>query len=306
MGWFKRKTSSIKYLHIDTPTAASDRRGIAIALCVKNERDYIAEWALFHKAIGVRHFIVYDNGCTDDTVEILRSVLGPEELSVIPWAGRAIDASTGRLIDGQVLAFAHAIANFGGSFERMAFIDADEFLLPRNGSTLQEALRAVGDFPNLSLPWHMFGPSGHVSKPAGPVLLNYTMRMRDPLSRAKHSTNFKCIVDPCEVTEVSVHQFRTRHYGELTVNDAGQRTPRRGRKAPSFYSNQYLQLNHYYSKSRDEMARKIQRGWNYAISDAALKEKMDTTLRNIESDTVEDRAMVDFVIANDILLDPAR
>lgn len=305
MGWFKRKTSSIKYLQIDPPAAAPDRQGIAIALCVKDEADYIAEWALYHKAVGVRHFIVYDNGSTDDSVAILRAVLSPEELSVIPWAGKAIDKSTDRLIDGQVLAFAHAILNFGSRFSRMAFIDADEFLLPRKGRTLQEALEGAGNFPNLSLPWHMFGPSGHVRKPDGPVLLNYTMRMRDPLSKAKHSTNFKCIVDPCEVVEISVHQFKTRQYGDSTVNDAGKRTSRDGRKAADFYSNQYLQLNHYYSKSREEMTKKMLRGWNYALSDAALKEKMDTTLRNIEADSVQDRAMVDFVLANKIVLERA-
>jgi len=305
MGWFKRKTSSIKYLQIEPPVATPDRQGIAIALCVKDEADYIAEWALFHKAVGIRHFIVYDNGSTDDSVAILRAILGPEELSVIPWAGKAIDKSTDRLIDGQVLAFAHAILNFGGRFSRMAFIDADEFLLPRKGSTLEEALEGAGNFPNLSLPWHMFGPSGHVKKPNGPVLLNYTMRMRDPLSKAKHSTNFKCIVDPCEVVEISVHQFKTRRYGESTVNDAGEQTSRDGRKAADFYSNQYLQLNHYYSKSREEMTRKMLRGWNYALSEAALKEKMDTTLRNIEADSVQDRAMVDFVIANKIVLESA-
>ena len=136
----------------------------------------------------------------------------------------------------------------------------------------------------------------------GPVLLNYTMRSADPLSRKEHSTNFKCIVDPCEVIEVTVHQFKTREFGDLTVNDAGQRFSRDERKLPAFYSNRFLQLNHYYSKSEEEMRAKMARGSNYAVSPQRLAEKMNITVGNIETNVVEDRTMVDFVTRNGIVL----
>ena len=63
----------------------------------------------------------------------------------------------------------------------------------------------------------------------------------------------------------------------------------------SFYSNEFLQLNHYYSKSHDEMRAKIRRGSNYAASAQRLQEKMETTVGNIEADMVEDRSMIDFL-----------
>ncbi len=302
MRWFGNKKSGIKALSITPPQPATDRSGIAIALCVRNEADYIEEWLRFHRAVGVRHFIVYDNGSTDATCAVIRDVLDPAELTLMPWAGKVASSKTDQLIDGQVLAFAHAILNFGGHFRRMAFIDADEFLLPKTGTTIEEALAATGDFPNVSLPWHMFGTSGHRKKPAGPVTLAYTRRGADPLGKQEHSTNFKCIVDPCEVTEVTIHQFRTRAHGDLTVNDAGYRTSRDGRKQRQFYSNAFLQLNHYYSKSEEEMLAKMARGSNYAVSAERLEEKMRITLSNIESAEVEDRAMVDFLTANRIRL----
>ena len=252
--------------------------------------------------MGVRHFIVYDNGSTDDTCGVLRRVLEPGALTIVPWAGQMIYGEGEQLLDGQVFAFAHAILNFGGAFSRIAFIDADEFLLPITGKTIEDALAATGGFPNVSLPWHMFGTSGHKAKPEGPVALNYVKRSADPLSRKEHSTNFKCIVDPCEVVEVSVHQFKTREYGDLTVNDAGQRFSRRGRKSPAFYSNRFLQLNHYYSKSEEELRTKMARGSNYAASPKALEEKMRTTIENIEAEVVEDRTMIDFVAVNCIAL----
>lgn len=295
MAWFKRSQSTIKSLSITPPAPNLDRRGVAIALCVKNEVDYIAEWVRFHRAIGICHFIVYDNGSTDDTCTVLRQELKPEHLTIIPWAGKITATKIDQPLDGQVLAFAHAILNFGGRFWRIAFIDADEFLLPMASRTIEQALAITGDFPNISLPWHMFGTSGHKIRPAGGILRNYIRRGANPIGEGEPASNFKCIVDPCEVTEVAVHHFKTRQFGELTSNDFGYRADRRGRKLSRFYSNAVLQLNHYYSKSEAEMLAKMRRGWTYAQSVDRLEEKMRTTLRVIQQNEIEDVSMLEFL-----------
>ncbi|APO68808.1 glycosyltransferase family protein [Rhizobium gallicum] len=300
MSWFRRKNTPINSLAIIPPKPVPGRSGIAIAVIVKDEASYIEEWAMFHKAVGISHFLVYDNGSTDATCGILQSVLTAGELTIIPWSGKMYLES--RFINSQVLAFSHAVCTFGGRFSRIAFIDVDEFLLPRKGGSIEEALEATQGFPNVSLPWHMFGTGGHKVRPQGPVVMNYTWRNDDPLSKAKHLSNFKCIVDPCEVVEVTVHQFKTRSFGDLTVNDAGFRTTRDGRKKRSFYSNEYLQLNHYYCKSAQEMAEKIARGSDYIVSADFLKKKMETTRQNIEASLVEDRSMVEFVTGRSIPL----
>ncbi|MFN7027082.1 MAG: glycosyltransferase family 92 protein [Pseudorhizobium sp.] len=303
MAWFKRAKPTIKNLSIAPPLPHADRAGLAIAVCLKDEESYVAEWVRFHRAVGVCHFIAYDNGSTDDTCSVLRHTLNASELTIVPWAGRVVATKSDQPIDGQVLAFAHAILNFGGRFRRMAFIDADEFLLPMSGTTVEEALAAAGDHPNISLPWHMFGTSGYKEKPAGGVLANYTRRGANPIGEGEPASNFKCIVDPCEVTEVAVHHFKTRQFGELTSNDCGYLANQKARKQSGFYSNKALQLNHYYSKSEAEMRAKMARGWTYAISAARLEEKMQTTLRTIQEDEVEDLAMVRFLRNNGISLD---
>lgn len=305
MSWFRRANNGIKALTINPPKERPGRHGIAIAACVKNEEPYIAEWLRFHRAVGVRHFILYDHGSEDDTVEEIRRVLQPDELTLLPWAGRIVATKTDLLIDWQVVAFAHAIQNFGADFRRIAFIDADEFLLPRQASTVEEALAAAGDFPNIALPWHMFGTGGHKTKPAGPVATSYTLRSSDPMSRLKHASNFKCIVDPCEVTQVSVHSFETRSHGNVASNDAGRRAAGNDRKKPEFYSNAFLQLNHYYSKSESEFAAKLARGAIFSLTRNHIPDRMTTTIRNIERSQVEDRAMVEFVKRQGIELEDA-
>ncbi|MBD9373543.1 glycosyltransferase family 92 protein [Rhizobium sp. ARZ01] len=304
MKWLPwRKKKGIIALSLNPPTPRPGRHGIAIVACVKNEEAYIAEWLRFHRAVGIRHFILYDHGSTDETVAEIRRTLPPEAFTLLPWAGGVVASKLNRLIDWQVVAFAHAIQSYGGKYRYMAFIDADEFLLPRQGSTIEEALAATGGFPNVSLPWHMFGTSGHTTKPDAPVAMSYTMRSADPMSRLKHASNFKCIVDPCEVTQASVHSFQTRSYGNVSCNDAGRRAAGKDREQPGFYSNSFLQLNHYYSKSEEEFAAKLARGAIYTLTHQVITERMTTTIRNIQLSQVEDRAMVDFVGRHGIMLE---
>ena len=141
MRLFGNKPPFTKRVEINPPTPLADRQGIAIVSHIKNEESYIAEWVLYHLAVGIRHFIIYENGSTDRTVEILRTILPAEKLTLIPWVFGLRDVRSGDLINSQVVAFSHAILNFGQAFRWMAFIDVDEFLLPTSGTTVEEALK---------------------------------------------------------------------------------------------------------------------------------------------------------------------
>lgn len=295
MFFFKKKHPYTKQLTISAPKPAPDRAGVAIVACVKNEADYLSEWLRFHEMIGVRHFYIYLDQCEDESEQILKSHSGSAEITIIPWAGRMIDTPTSKLLNSQVIAFSHAIQNFGAQYRWMAFIDADEFLLPKTGASLEEALEGAQGFPNISLPWHMFGPGGHLSKPEGGVLRNYSQRAANPLTNKKNVRNYKCIVDPCAVSEVSVHHFSTVEHGEMTSNDQGVAYSRKGRKEPSFYSASHIQLNHYYSKSREELDRKLARGPASPASRARYADRVLSAVENIESDLVEDRSMINFL-----------
>lgn len=295
MRLFKKKPPYTKEIMISPPAPGPERHGLAVAAVVKNEESYIGEWLSFHKAVGVRHFIIYDDGSADSTVDILKDRLPSECLTLIPWSGRMVDASSSQILNSQAIAFAHAILNFGAQFKWMAFIDVDEFLLPKIGTTIEDALVQVNGHPNISLPWHMFGTSGHRQRPEGPVSRNYTVRGADPLSKKKNASNFKCIVDPCEVTKVSIHHFETRNFGDRTCNDAGFVATRRGRKHRSFYSSAFLQLNHYYSKSHEELDAKLSRGPASPASRQRYELRVRTAMESIEAEVVEDTHMIGFL-----------
>lgn len=288
---FSRKP--ITKLAIEPPEALPDRSGIALVLIVRNEETHIGEWARFHRLAGVRHVYVYDNGCTDGTIPQLQAAL-EGALTVLPWNQKLRDGMTGREIHNQVLAYAHAIRNFGGGFRWMACIDADEFLVPKRADSLDAALAHLEAAGNISLPWHNFGRSGHDVPPEGGVLKNYTRRAADPISGARGVTNFKVIVDPCRVTSVKVHSYETDGRSE-TWNDRGEKAALGHRTQRGFYSSEHIQLNHYYTRSEAELAAKIARGSNQSVDAARHAARVRRNVANIERDEVVDTSALAFL-----------
>lgn len=290
---FLKRGQSITRIAFDPPRPLPDRHGLALVLIVKNEARHAAEWARFHRLAGVRHFHIYDNGSTDDTAEVLRAELG-DSVSMIPWDQKLRDGRRGWEIHNQVLAYAHATRNFGGHYRWMSYIDVDEFLVPKQADTLPAALAHLEGCTNISLPWHMFGRSGHVQAPAGGVLRNYTRRNPDPMSAARGLRNFKMIVDPCHVTAIKVHQIETDGSTD-TCNDRGARFSAKARDWQAFYSADHIQLNHYYTRSDEELRAKIARGPNLTTPDADHLRRVMRKVENIEAGEIEDHTALDFL-----------
>lgn len=294
MLWRTLGFGKIGKLGLVPPKPDAGRHGLAVALIVKDEARHIREWATFHFRAGVRAFFVYDDRSTDATVAILREVLPDGVLTVIPWAQRMTDAWLGRELHNQVLAYAHAASNFGGAFRWMSFIDVDEFLIPKRAATLPEALAHLEGCRNLSLPWHMFGHSGHKLPPEGGVVRNYLWRASDPMSDVRGVRAFKCIVDPCHLTALRVHSAVTDG-SDRTCNDRGEAASLRERERPGFYSADHLQLNHYYTRSEQELADKLGRGHVVVSKRPDYARKVRRTIANIERSVVEDRAALGYL-----------
>lgn len=239
-------------LVVKPPRPLEARHGLAVVIIVKNEERHIEDWLRFHALAGARTAIVYDNGSTDMTVERARCV-SVLEVIVIPWI---TDIWLGKTaLKRQPMAYAHAICTFGAGFRWMSFIDIDEYIVPVENKTIEEALVGLDDVTNVSLPWTMFGTCGHETPPDEPAIFAYEHRAAH---RLPNITNYKCIVDPCDVVRVSTHKFLTKRMGNQSVNDRGVRASgHKARRTEEFATADRLQLNHYYSFSRQELQEKI-------------------------------------------------
>jgi len=289
--FFRRDLPRTSIMTPGRPQPHPGRTGLAIVAIMKDEAGHITDWLRFHGAAGVRDFYLYDDGSSDGTPDLARSVAGLN-VTVLPWRMSGAFEQPNVTFSRQILAYAHAIENFGGAYRWMAFIDIDECIVPTRGTSILEVLEGLGAYTNVSLPWTMFGPNGHDKTPDIPAQFAYTTRAA---RRADPVLNFKCIVDPTDVTQARVHRFRTTTMGKDSVNDVGVRAPYKNRHLDGFLSDAALQLNHYYTRSHEELAMKLGKG---AVSDSPLarrNSKVHEKLAVIEATAIPDTAAIDFL-----------
>lgn len=269
------------------PHGVESRRaeGIALAAIVKNEAHYLAEWIEFHLLLGVRHVFLYDNGSTDNSPEVLAPYIRDQLVTIIPWVN-----FSGSL-NPQALAYNHALTNFGPDFAWMAFIDVDEFLYPTKAESLDEAMQALSHLPGVSLPWICFGPSGHETRPQGLVIKNFVERAAFPPRSDQYALiKYKAIVNPREIVGgIWPHIFHTKQDGPTLINDRGQKFPHHRHKNLRYVTADHLRLHHYFTRSHEEMRRKLNKGRvarRGKVQPNGLSRRFKHYLRHTEQDTV--------------------
>lgn len=224
---------------------------LAIAAIVKNELDSLVEWLAFHLAVGASHFLMADNDSTDGTNEFL-SVLAEQGLVTL------ISVPTGES-PPQLPAYQSLLEKCPKDIDLVAFIDADEYLLPTlKGQTLLAWLeeRFVSpDVGALGLNWACFGSNGAKFREDGLVIERFTQRAKQEFGPNHH---FKSVVRPRYV-----QRFDNPHYARLKrghyVNSAGQpllpRKDKHGKQRFGLSENitwEGARINHYLVKSVEE------------------------------------------------------
>jgi hypothetical protein len=264
---------------------------LAAVLLAKDEGPYLEEWLEFHRLVGVEHVYIYDNGSSDNSKEVLRPFLQTGYVTRIPWTSFVRDGSPQRL------AYAHALSNFGPAWRWMAFIDADEFLFPTEAHALPSVLNHYEHLPAVAVYWKMFGFSGHVTRPAGLVIENFTRRAPFPPEPgvSHRLLKFKSIIDPSKVKAVvTPHAMMLDNelVGAYTEHDAFVSTSIDHRThAP----NRQLSLNHYHTKSKEEFERKLSRGCGAGSSIEDHNKKLRKRVPWLEVETVEDKVIHRFL-----------
>jgi glycosyltransferase involved in cell wall biosynthesis len=219
-----------------------------VVLCAifKNEADYLYEWLSFHDFVGIRHFYLYNNNSTDNSLEIIDSWPHRDRVTVLEWPD----------VPGQITAYRHMISVNRKAGEWCAFIDCDEFLCPQGADTLGLTLdRFAAQCGALYVHWLMFGSSGEVEQREGLVTERFTRRGYD--SYPAHHIG-KSIVKLADAKEVGFcHIIRSN--GRM-LNVAGEEIDQAGNGIHSGYSHRLFAVNHYYTKSWDEWKRRRAQG----------------------------------------------
>jgi Glycosyltransferase family 92 len=223
---------------------------------VRDEGDYLLEWIVYHRLIGVSRFVLYDNGSQVPVEETVRTFRRRDDIEVVNFPGSGFPGR-GR----QAQAYLDCIDRVSGKTVWLSLTDIDEFLVPVNDPDLVGILRPYERHGALGVNWQTFGSSAHQDKPAGLQIESFTRRTPVQWAWNRH---IKSIVRPERTKRAFGSHFCSYQDGWSCVNEKEQ--PVVGPISEPV-SVERVQLNHYFTRSRSEYEAKVARG----AADATFK-----------------------------------
>jgi|GEM_PF-981914 methyltransferase, FkbM family len=229
---------------------------LSVGAIMKDEAPYLIEWLEFHKIVGVERFYLYNNNSTDNTIDILQPYVQSGEVILHDWP----------VTPGQMSAYEHCLSAYKNESEWIAFIDLDEFLFPTEKDDLKEVLKEFDGVAGVVVNQLYFGSSGHEFRPEGLQIEHFTKRSADNCDSNKC---VKSIVRSQQVLGPSCpHFFIPSSKDRFLVTE--NREPLSSSISEK-KSVQKLRINHYFTRSKQEMKAKVMRGdaffpWQKALS----------------------------------------
>jgi hypothetical protein len=265
------------------PPAGQDNAYVAMCLVVKNQNADLPEWVQYHSYIGVRKFYIYDHGSTPPAFQSLQRYIQTGLVEYKYYVGHHSGAVIPRLFEntGQGYGFAECINSAKHRHRWLAFIDADEFLVIKDPEISKQNINNfLADFeahPGLAVNWVTFGSAGHLTRPTGSTLTQYTKCF--PGSH-KNELHIKTIANTAFLTGINSnpHYFSFAH-GKLPVTENLEPVPA---AHSARHSSNRIALHHYTVKSLEDYKKKVKRGggsgavknMHYIVSvDALAKEE---------------------------------
>jgi hypothetical protein len=271
---------------------------LAVCVIIKNEELYIEEWIRFCRLVGVERFYIYLDYCTDNTEPILKRI-DEGDIVIIHWTEdqysryyAPADCEFGRT--PQITSFNHWIKNSGRESEWVAFIDPDEYMYHCAIDDLRIILNLVPKSGSaLWLQWLIFGRNGHVKRPDGFTIENYTRRGN--LGKPYPFGTQGKIIARSEALDYfgpkGSHNavFRTGSAYTLEGYEcAGANNRSWNLGMPQ------VRCNHYYNRSEEEAIAKLQRGDRNAVG-KHIPDWKRMEMHNLND--IEDRTILRFLPA---------
>lgn len=240
------------YQQTSIPIPKRKKYYLSIHTKYKDELPYLKEWIDFHLLVGVEHFYMYDEMSNDQNRQkILQPYIDRGIVTHIVWKSR--DFRKDRV---------NFIANYGHDSNWVAFIDIDEFLFsPQINHNEDVPLRKLSDiltdyesFPAVVVNWVMYGTNFQKEYQPSPVIERFFLRDKLP------TTVIKTILQPDQVNLTELGKYNhsyTYHENRLAVNE-DKHYVYQNNNIPYQTAN-IFRINHYRSKSHQEMKDKIQK-----------------------------------------------
>ncbi|MCH5276387.1 MAG: glycosyltransferase family 2 protein [Desulfovibrionaceae bacterium] len=245
----------------------------SVCAIAKDEDLDIKEWIIYHLAIGFEHFLIYDNNSINPLKYKLKQFIDNKIVTVV-------DLTLTK--NQQLSAYMNAITEWGMNTKWLAFIDIDEFFVPVLKSDIRDILDDYISYGGLGVNWNVFSSNGHISRPSGGILKNYT-------SCLGLNGHIKSIVRPKLIQyPVSAHHFKYKD-GFCCVNEDFIPI----KTFHTYPIGEKLRINHYYYKSQYDFYNKINRGLGTQMKSGAER-KIEKFYSHLSLDTFTDNSILKF------------
>lgn len=229
---------------------------ISICGMFKNEGPFLKEWVEYYKIIGIDHLYLYNNNSEDNFLDILQPYIDEGYITLVNWTKN----------HAQIEGYKKCFDTFRNETQWLAFIDLDEFIVPRYSENINEWIKKYEKYPSILIYWKMFGTNGKMKHDYNKLVTEQYTVCEDGFTKRWG----KCIFN----TDYDIAYFneKTHHYTCVYYRILGLRfriVPVNVYKhftigAIHFrifenYSKRTIQLNHYWCKAWDYYEEKRRR-----------------------------------------------
>ena len=206
----------------------------SVCLLIKDETQYLREWADHYLEIGFEHIYIYDNGSKIPVRNAVKEWYSPEILSKIT----VIDFAE-HYEDLQTECYNHFLQNYGAQTRWVLFADSDEFLRIVNGDDINSFLQTKEDYTVIHVDFIEYGADGQVNQEDKPVQERFTT----PVS-VNDGIYYKDIIQPVRISRMRTHYPIYNKSKNLQFEK----------------DKNSIVVDHYYTKSWEEWKNKMERG----------------------------------------------
>ncbi len=177
------------------PKAKTQDGRYFVCAMVKDEHDYIREWALYNRKLGFDKIVLYDDGSSMPYDSVIGDLMKEGFVEFRPWC----DHRWSR----QSRAYNEFV--WGGSWgpeDYCAFIDPDEYICFDKVKTIAEFMALYHEYAGVGLSWKMYNANGRIKAPEGLTMAEaYTKECKG---------NEPCIKVVGRLTDIK--EFPTAHH----------------------------------------------------------------------------------------------
>lgn len=217
---------------------------ICIQTLVLNEQEYIKEWVDYHLKLGFDDIFIFEDFGSKTHKELFKGyenvhIQSIEEIEEIT----EYNSCKGQM---QTMDYFLNKLKKENIYGWCLFIDIDEFLILE--TTLPKLLSEYFNYPGIWLSWKLYNSGGHIKKPEGKIMDNYTNIVNNILDN-RNMWNKKSFVN-IEKAE----SFKNNHI----IKDGVDIYFNIDYNAERIFKKAWL--NHYFSKSWEEYVSRMIRG----------------------------------------------